>query len=68
VDADTALAHYQKEYAANHPYCTASIYAVRGEPNKTFEWLDRAYQQHDDENLRSDPRYKALLRKMNLPE
>ncbi len=55
------------------------LHAWRAEPNKTFEWLDRAYQQHVDQlrwiksepsfqNLRTDPRYKAFLRKMNLSE
>ena len=44
-----------------------------------FEWLDRAYQARDQDlylikgdpllkNLEGDPRHKALLRKMNLPE
>jgi hypothetical protein len=43
-----------------------------------LEWPDRSYAQHDpglsavkiDQFLgkvRADPRYKALLRKMNLP-
>ena len=79
TDADGALARYQKEYAAKYPYSMAALHARRAESNEAFEWLDRAYQQHDDqlrwiktdrsfENFRSDPRYKALLRKMNLPE
>jgi len=57
----------------------ACLHAWRAESNKTFEWLDRAYQQHVDQlrwiksepsfqNLRSDPRYKAFLRKMNLSQ
>ena len=45
-----------------------------------FEWLERAYRQHDGglsagvmtdpliEGLRGDPRYRALVRKMNLRE
>jgi hypothetical protein len=42
-----------------------------------FVWLDRAYRQHERslvyakwwfDELRFDPRYKAFLRKMNLPE
>jgi hypothetical protein len=42
-------------------------------------WLERAYRQGDGglaetkvdpllESLRGDPRYNALLRKLNLPE
>jgi len=79
ADADATLARYQKEHEANHPYNMARLHAWRAESNEAFEWLDRAYQQHDDnlhwiktdrsfENFRSDPRYKAFLRKMNLPE
>jgi hypothetical protein len=43
-----------------------------------FEWLERAYAQHDSgllwmkvdpdlKNLHGDPRFAALLRKMRLP-
>jgi hypothetical protein len=46
--------------------------------HKAFEWLDRAYAQHDGglvsiksdylfTNLHRDPRFVAFLRKMNLP-
>ena len=45
---------------------------------KPFEWLDRAYGQRNAgliltkvdpllKNLRHDPRYAALLKKLNLP-
>ena len=79
TDADAALARYQKEYAATYRYSMAALHAWRAESNEAFEWLERAYQQHDDqlrwiktdrsfENFRPDPRYKAFLRKMNLPE
>jgi serine/threonine-protein kinase len=58
-------------------YAVAEIYAWRGEKDKAFEWLDRAYQRHTGSDLRhdplvtslhGDPRFAALLRKMNLPE
>jgi hypothetical protein len=54
-------------------------YACRNDRNLALQWLDRAYKQKDAslaeivgeplfKNLASDPRYKAFLRKMNLPE
>ena len=57
----------------------ARVFAYRGESDRTFEWLDRAYRERNpvlpyikgDPNfvkLREDFRYKALLQKMNLPE
>jgi serine/threonine protein kinase/TolB-like protein len=59
-------------------YFIAELYAWRGEKDKAFEWLDRAYQQHSSDlyalrndpafaSLRGDARFAALLRKMNLP-
>lgn len=52
-------------------------YAYRGEIDKAFAWMDRAYQQRDRgllvvksdcliKNLRQDPRYTELLKKMHL--
>jgi serine/threonine-protein kinase len=61
------------------PYQIAEAYAWRGEKDKAFEWLERAYRQRDGDlkrikadprltSLFSDPRYKAMLKKLNLPE
>jgi TolB-like protein/Tfp pilus assembly protein PilF len=57
---------------------TALVYAWRGEADQAFEFLETAYRQHSSSlwairisalrTLRSDPRYKVFLRKMNLPE
>ena len=55
----------------------AKIYAGLGDKNRAFEYLEKAYQQHamslaviftDEtvENLRSDPRFLQLLKKINL--
>jgi hypothetical protein len=54
-------------------------YAYRGDHELAMQWLERAYQQKDIfiyvivgeplfKNLADDPRYKAFLRKMKLPE
>jgi serine/threonine-protein kinase len=59
-------------------YQIAVVYAWFGEPDRAFEWLDRAYAQRDAgliflkydpllRGLRGDPRYAALLAKMKLP-
>jgi TolB-like protein/tetratricopeptide (TPR) repeat protein len=79
AEADADFATYIQKYAATSPFLTASAYARRGNADRAFEWLDRAYQEHDDalaglkvsygfRNLHADPRYKAMLRKMKLPE
>ena len=54
------------------------VYASRGEATKAFEWLERAYAQHDPglvsikgyppfKGIEGDSRYKAFLAKMRLP-
>jgi hypothetical protein len=54
-------------------------YAYRNDRDLAIEWLERAYSRKDDgfvtivgeplfKNLKDDPRFKALLRKANLPE
>jgi tetratricopeptide (TPR) repeat protein len=59
-------------------YQIAEVHAWRGETDKAFEWLERARVQRDGglasvktdpllRKLRGDPRYLALLGKMNLP-
>jgi len=56
----------------------AEVYAWRGEQDRAFKWLERAYAQRDGgvtlvkyspllRSLRGDPRYPAFLRKLNLP-
>ena len=77
-DSDAALAQMIKSQA-NHPFFISSVYGFRGETDEALKWLDRAYAQKDPallllkselifDKLEGDPRYKAFLRKMNLPE
>jgi serine/threonine-protein kinase len=76
--ADEALRIMIAEQAQENPWRIAVVYAFRREPDKMFEWLDRAYALRDPRmlNLRSqeffdpynsDPRFIALCEKVGLP-
>jgi serine/threonine-protein kinase len=78
VEADAVLARLEKQYGSVSPMWVAQVYAYRGEKDHAFEWLERAYGQHDTslwsikqavffQPLERDPRFIALLRKMGLP-
>jgi tetratricopeptide (TPR) repeat protein len=77
-ESDAALRELIAKYQAIDPYLIAEIYAFRNQSDEAFEWLDRAYAKHDDglidmkvepllKSLHNDPRYTALLKKLNLP-
>jgi len=77
-ESDAALSKLITKYHASMAYQIAQVYAFRNQSNEAFEWLDRAYAQRDDgligtkvdpllENLHVDPRFAALLKKLNLP-
>ena len=80
ADADAALAALIKEQADASALGIAQVYAFRGQSDEAMHWLERAYAQKDPylsgikgdwlfmKGLETDPRYKAFLRKMNLPE
>ena len=61
------------------PYDFASLYVHTGENGRAIDMLEAAYQQHAArlpwiraravwQQLRSDPRYQSLLRRMHFPE
>jgi TolB-like protein/tetratricopeptide (TPR) repeat protein len=79
AEADQALALAEEKDGGGMAYQIAYIYAARKNPDRTFYWLERAYNQHDGglsdlkidpyfRSLRNDPRYKSLLRKVGLPD
>jgi len=65
----------EQGYSLN--YDIAFIYCGLGDKEKAFEWLEKAYKEKAEgmeylnvdpawESLRSDPRFKSLLKRMNL--
>jgi hypothetical protein len=67
------------KYSHSAAYQIAEVHAWRGEPERAFAWLERARVQRDGgltivktdpcmRNLRADPRWRPLLRSLNLPE
>ena len=61
------------------PFYVACVYAGLNDKDQAFKWLELAYQERSFfmtllkvetvlDNLRADPRYKDLLKRMNLPE
>jgi adenylate cyclase len=78
-EADKALADLVDHHTGDALMEIAEVYADRGEPDRAFEWLQRAHSDRspgfNDINgdprllsLRKDPRFKELLRKMHLPD
>jgi TolB-like protein/Tfp pilus assembly protein PilF len=71
------LAQFQKD--GSRPFAIATLYVELGEKDKAFEWLEKAYRSRSPmltqlkaalawDPVRSDPRYAAMLRRINLPE
>jgi len=76
--ADAALKTVIDRYAATSAYYISRTYALRKEPDKVFEWLDRAWAQRDNNisilyydpfllRYKDDPRFAALCKKIGLP-
>jgi serine/threonine protein kinase/TolB-like protein/Tfp pilus assembly protein PilF len=72
------LVQSESQYVS--PFIVAELYAVLGQNDQAFAWLDTAYEQREPYLLRlyvepkwnrygihSDPRFAELLRRMGLP-
>jgi TolB-like protein/DNA-binding winged helix-turn-helix (wHTH) protein/Flp pilus assembly protein TadD len=77
-DSDKALKQFIATHQNDSAFQIGEIYAYRGEIDKAFEWLERAYRQRDPglpeiksnplfKKLYGDPRYTQFLKKMRLP-
>lgn len=77
--ADGSLRDYIAKYGKTQPYDVADLYALRKQSDPMFEWLERAWTQHDPTLIYSllsdpyvlayqhDPRFAALCLKIGLP-
>ena len=74
--ADALEAFAQKNFVL--PFDIAQICAYAGDNGRTLTWLEKGYEIHDPsmpylgqwpmlDPLHSEPRFQALLKKMNLP-
>ena len=75
--AEKLVARSRTAYVA--PFNIAALYGNAGKTNEALAWLEKAYDARDPNmhgihvvpafiNLRSEPRFKELLRRMNLPQ
>jgi TolB-like protein len=78
-DADAALATVEQRWGTGMAYQISYVYAGRGDIDRAISWLERAYRQRDAGllwlmgdpmlvNLKGDPRFKAIVRKLKLSE
>jgi serine/threonine-protein kinase len=76
--ADAAFADLMAKAREGFAYQIAQVYAVRGEKDKAFHWLQISFDDRDAgmlsllvdpllRGLRDDARYKNLLAKLGLP-
>jgi serine/threonine-protein kinase len=77
-ESQAALDELVARYSMNAAFQIAEVHGYRGEPDAAFTWLERARVQHDEglefvrtdpafTSIRGEPRWKAFLRRMNLP-
>ncbi len=73
--AEALAARFRKTYV--NPSDIACLYVEAGEKAQALEWLEKGFEVRDPtmpylglpfyDSLRADPRFQALLRRMNLP-
>jgi TolB-like protein/DNA-binding winged helix-turn-helix (wHTH) protein len=82
AEAEKILGGLERKSKSSYvsPYMIATIYAGLGDKDKAFEFLEKAYRERcwdiawqikadlRIDNLRSDPRFQALLRRVGFPQ
>jgi tetratricopeptide (TPR) repeat protein len=79
--ANAVIKELEARYAQKQApaYYIAMVYSGLGEKDKAFEWLEKEFAergsqlsqirwQMEFDSLHDDPRFKDLLKRMNLPE
>lgn len=81
ADAQKILSEFQRQSKDSYvsPYMIAVVYAGLGQNDRAFDFLEQAYEERSFDlpyflradlrmdNLRSDPRFKDLMHRMNFP-
>jgi TolB-like protein/Flp pilus assembly protein TadD len=75
LEADTLVAQLKSTYVL--PSDIAYLYNVAGDEHQSLKWIEQAYAERDPnlpyllspiyDNLRDEPRFQEIARKMNLP-
>jgi TolB-like protein/DNA-binding winged helix-turn-helix (wHTH) protein len=82
AEAEKILHDFERKPKSAHvpPYLMATMFASFGDKDRAFEFLEKAYQERSldmtwglkadlrIDNLRSDPRFQALLQRVGLPQ
>jgi tetratricopeptide (TPR) repeat protein len=82
AEAEKILHDFERKSKSGYvsPYMIATIYAALGDKDRAFGFLEKAYQERSldiawhlkadlrIDNLRSDPRFQALLRQIGFPQ
>jgi Flp pilus assembly protein TadD len=77
AESDAALAQLVARHSDDSAFQIAAVYAIRGENDEAFRWIDHAIRAHDagavmvaTENsfvsLRSDPRWRSVLERLGF--
>lgn len=78
AQSDEALRELESKHAYDSAFQIAQVHAGRGEIDAAFDWLERAFSVRDPGMawlryeplfavLHGDPRWAAILKRMNLP-
>jgi len=74
-ESDAALAELIDKHSEKRAYIIATVLAYRNEPDRAFEWVDKAIENHDPSvvdvsheplfvNLHEDPRWYPLIERL----